>query len=115
MVVAYAIVLIPAVISCTVGAIEFRSKLTSLHKLINLLPVILTLAVLGIFLVPDDRLLTPIGSSSQQITPLMVFLSGAIGGSGAVITYSRKSNSILMALTGLMLAFLWFFFNHPRV
>jgi hypothetical protein len=113
--VAYAIVLTPAVMACGVGTIEFKSNLKLPRKVISLVPVILALAVLGVFIAPDDRLLSAIGSSSHEIAPLMVLLSGIIGSSGAVISYSRKSSSILMALTGLMLAFLWFFFNHPRV
>jgi hypothetical protein len=115
MIVAYAIVLIPAVICCTVGAVELRSGTKLPRKLINLFPVVLALVVLGVFIAPNDRLLEAIGSSSHRIAPFMVLLSGIIGSSGAVISYSRKSSSILMALTGLMLAFLWFFFNQPRI
>lgn len=99
--------LVPGVIPCIVGIVEVRSEMKLAEKMRTLVPVILALCILVVFLAPIP--------SSQVLSRSMTVLSFIVGISGAVVRYSRKSSSILMAVTGLILALFWILFSQPRV
>ena len=104
---------IPGVISGVVGIAELRSDIEFEKKVRNLIPVILALALVVIFFLLE-RVIDVTSPSMPWLARWMTALSAFVGLSGALIRYSRKSSSILMALAGLMLAFFWMFCSVPR-
>lgn len=98
---------VPGVIPCIVGIVEARSELKLAEKMRTFVPVILALCILVVFLAPIR--------SSHVLSRSMTLLSFIVGISGAVVRYSRKSSSILMAVAGFILALFWILFSQPRV
>jgi hypothetical protein len=95
-----------------VAILEVRSDAKLVQKIRNLVPVILGLAIVAIScgaakLFPDPS------SSYSGLAHWIAFSSTLVGSSGALVSYSKRFSSVLMALAGLTLAFLWIFFGQP--
>jgi len=104
---------IPGVIAALVGVAELRSETTFVDKVRNLVPVVLALALVVVFFLLE-RVIDVTSPYMPWLTRGMTSLAAIVGLSGALIRYSRKSNSILMALAGFMLAYYWAFLSLPR-
>jgi len=104
---------IPGVVALLVGIAEVRSSNTRTDKIRRLAPVILALGLVIVFFLLE-RLIDITAQQMPWVERSMTFLSLIVGLSGVLISYSRKSSSILMAVTGLMLAYYWAFLSLPR-
>ena len=98
----------PGVIAGFVGCVELRSDLRFLEKLKNIVPVILTILLVIVYFSLDGVINTA-SSSMPWLAGVMTVVALLLTFSGALVTYSRKSSSILMASAGLILAFYWAF------
>ena len=104
---------IPLSITFVLAAIlELRSDAKLALKIQNLIPAILGLTIVAVS-GASGNLFTDPSSSYSGLAHWIAFSSAVVGSSGALIRYSRKSSSILIALGGLTLAFLWIFFGQP--
>lgn len=104
---------VPAAVAGLVGVVELQSDIKRSDKVRNLIPVIIALAlVVAFFLL--ERVIDITSPYMPWLARGMTVLAAMVAISGAVIKYSRKVNSILMALAGLMLALYWAFLSMPK-
>lgn len=104
---------VPGVIAVLVGVAELRSDARFADKVRHLIPVVLALGLVVIFLLLE-RVIDVTSPYMPWLARGMTLLAVIVGLSGALIRYSPRFNSILMALAGFMLAYYWAFFSLPR-
>jgi hypothetical protein len=104
---------IPGVIATLVGVTELRSGARLVDRVRTLVPAILALALVVVFFLLE-RVIDVTSPYMPWLSRGMTSLAVVVGLSGALIRYSSKLNSILMALAGFMLACYWAFFSLPR-
>src|SRR5260370_5074951 len=95
----------PLIAFIMAGALELRSNRSLAEKLFSLAPVALGILVFGLFWAPE--FLPHIAKFGIR---WLTFFSAAVASSGAVVPFSRRSSAVLVALGGLMLAFIGIFF-----
>jgi hypothetical protein len=105
--------IIPGVVAVLVGVVEMRSDATFADKVRRLFHVALAVTLVAIFFLLG-REIDALASSTIWLAGFMTALAVVVGLSGALIGYSRRSNAILMALSGFMLAYYWAVFSLPR-
>jgi hypothetical protein len=104
---------IPGVIAAFVGVTELRSNISRVDKIRNVVAVILALVLVTVFF-SLERLIDVTSSNARLLAYAMTALACIIGISGALLRYSRRANSMLMALAGFILAYYWAFLSLPR-
>jgi len=104
---------IPGVVAIFVGIAEVRFSDTRTAKIRRLAPVILALALVIVFFLLE-RFIDITAPQMLWWAGGMTVLSLIVGLSGVLISYTRKSSSILMAVAGFMLAYYWAFLSLPR-
>jgi hypothetical protein len=108
-----AMAVVPGLLAVLVSIAEMRSGARFADKIRRLAPTTLavTLAVLFLLL---GRGIDAFSVSTVWLAGSMTSLAVVVGLSGALIGYSRRSSSILMALAGFILAYYWAFLSLPR-
>jgi uncharacterized membrane protein len=104
---------IPGAIAAFVGVTELRSNVSRADKTRNVVAVILALVLVTVFFLLE-RVIDVTSPYTRWLAYVMTGLACIVGISGALLRYSRRANSILMALAGFMLAYYWAFFSLPR-
>jgi len=104
---------IPGVIAAFVGVTELRSNISRVDKIRNVVAVILVLVLVTVFFLLE-LLIDVTSSNARLLAYAMTALACIIGISGALLRYSRRANSMLMALAGFILAYYWAFLSLPR-
>lgn len=104
---------IPGVIAALVGFVELRSSISYKDKAKNLIAVVLAVILVIIFFLLE-RVIDVTSLYAPWLVRSMVLLAAVVAFSGTLVRYSRKVNSILMGLSGLMLAYYWAFLSLPR-
>jgi hypothetical protein len=90
------------------GVIELRSEKRLAEKILSLIPVLLGILVYGLFWAPEF-------SPGLVVGNWLTLSAAAVASSGAIIPFSRRSSSVLVAVGGLELVFIGIFFAKPIV
>jgi hypothetical protein len=98
----------PLIAFLAAGVIELRSGKRPAEKILSLVSVLLGILVYGLFWAPEFLPGFTVGN-------WLTFSAAAVASSGAIIPYSRRSSSILVAVGGLYLVFIGIFFAKPIV
>lgn len=104
---------IPGVIAGYVGVAELRREARFADKIRRLIPVVLALGLVLVFFLLQ-RVIDVRAPYMPWFVRGMALIGIIIGISGALIRYSSKFNSILLALSGFMIAYYWAFLSLPR-
>lgn len=105
--------LFPLFAFCFAAVTELRSDKKRGEKSLSLIPIVLGLVVYGFAWGPLR--LFHVTLPSPLSGRVMALISAFIASSGAFISYSRRSSSILVALGGLEITFIYMFFNEPII
>ena len=108
-----AAVIIPGVIAGFVGASELQSSAVRAGKLRPLVPIVLAMGLVLLF-VSLDRVINTTWLYMPWLAHGMTALAAMVSLSGFLVRYSRRSNAILMAVAGFILAVYWAFWSLPR-
>jgi hypothetical protein len=103
-----ATLIFPLIAFLIAGVIELRSGKRAAEKILSLTSVLLGILVYGLFLAPGFLPGFTVGN-------WLIFSAAAVASSGAIIPYSRRSSSVLVAIGGLELVFIGIFFAKPIV
>ena len=98
----------PLIAFLIAGVTELRSRRRAAEKILSLTSVLLAILVYGLFLAPEFWPGFAVGN-------WLIFSAAAVASSGAIIPYSRRSSSVLVAIGGLELVFIGVFFANPIV
>jgi|SRR5882724_10207938 len=103
-----ATLIFPLIAFLIAGVIELRSEKRLAEKLLSLIAVLLGILVYGLFCAPEFLPGFTVGN-------WLILSAAAVAASGAIIPYSRRSSSVLVAVGGLELVFIGIFFAKPIV
>jgi len=101
-------ILSPLVAFIIAGAIELRSNGRLAERACGLVSVAFGILVYGLFFAPEFLPGFTVGN-------WLTLAAAAVASSGAIIPYSRRSSSVLVAVGGLALVFIGIFFAKPIV
>lgn len=104
---------VPAVVVGLVGVLELKSDIKRSDKVRNLIPVAIALALVVLFFLLE-RVIDVTSPYMPWLARGMTVLAAIVAVSGVIVKYSRKISSILIVLTGLMLALYWAFLSMPK-
>jgi hypothetical protein len=107
--IAILILFFPLVSFCVAGIIELRSRRGLAAKLSSLVPIILGIGAFGVAWAPERLHVATF--SSPIFGRWMALFSAVLASSSAFVSYSRRTSSVLVAIGGLSMAFIWMFFS----
>lgn len=107
------LIVFPLFAFCFAAITELRSSESPWKKSLALAPIVFGLVVYGFAWGPFRLLHIPFASPVGG--RMMAMFSALVACSGAFVGYSRRRSSVLIALGGLELMFVYIFFNEPIV
>jgi hypothetical protein len=107
------VVSFPGLAFCMAGVIELRSERKLAARMLCLVPVLLGLGLYASLWSPEPLHLPEFLRIANE--RFVTLIAATVACSGAFITFSKKTSSILIALGGLEMVFVSIFFSKPIV